>query len=88
VLGINTAKLAKQLHRVERVLGRIHDVDMAMEHLAHEGPRPPRALLEYLEQQRAHRLKKLHKVWRRLEDPVLERAVQREWASVHVTADA
>jgi CHAD domain-containing protein len=88
VLGINTARLAKQLRRVQRVLGRIHDVDMAMDHLAHEGPRPPRALLAYLEQQRAQGLKKLHKVWRRLEDPALERAIQREWASAHVAADA
>jgi CHAD domain-containing protein len=75
VLGINTARLAKQLHRVERVLGRIHDVDMAMEHLAHEGPRPPRLLVVYLEQQRAQGLKKLDKVWRRLEDPALKRSL-------------
>jgi CHAD domain-containing protein len=87
-LGINTARLAKQLHRVERVLGRIHDVDMAMEHLAHEGPRSPRPLVAYLEQQRAHRLKKLRKIWQRLEDPALERAVHREWASAHVAPDA
>ena len=34
--------LRSKLHRVERVLGRIHDVDMAMEHLtAYEGAAPP-----------------------------------------------
>src|ERR1019366_8392855 len=36
VLGASTAKLAKRLHQVERVLGRIHDADMGMEHLTRE----------------------------------------------------
>jgi CHAD domain-containing protein len=81
VLGAATAKLAKRLHQVERVLGGIHDVDMGMEHLAHEGPLPPRALVADLEQQREQNLSKLDKVWRRLTDPALRDRVQQELAT-------
>jgi len=66
VLGANTAKLAKRLHRIERVLGRIHDVDIGMEQLAQKGPPSPRALVAYLHQQRGQNLRKLDNVWRRL----------------------
>jgi CHAD domain-containing protein len=78
VLGVNTAKLTKRLRQTEQVLGRIHDVDMATEHLAHEGPTPPRAVALYLEQERAECLKKLDRTWRRLADPVLQKQVQQE----------
>jgi len=81
VLGASTAKLAKRLHQVERVLGSIHDVDMGMEHLTREGPLPPRALAEHLAQQREQNLKKLDRVWRRLADPALQDRVQQELAT-------
>jgi triphosphatase len=78
VLGANTTKLTKRLRQTEQVLGRIHDLDMATEHLAHEGPTPPRALALYLVRQRAECLKKLDKIWCRLADPVLRKRIQRE----------
>ena len=76
VLGTNTTKLAKRLRQIEQVLGRIHDLDMATEHLTHEGPTPPRALALYLVQQRAECLKKLDRIWHRLADPVLQKQVR------------
>ena len=78
VLGVNTAKLTKRLRQTERVLGRIHDLDMATGHLAHEGPTPPRALALYLEQERTENLEKLNQTWRRLADPILQKHVQQE----------
>jgi CHAD domain-containing protein len=81
VLGDSTAKLAKRLHQVERVLGRIHDVDMGMEHLTREGPLPPRALADHLTRQREQSLRELDKVWRRVADPVLRDRVKEELAA-------
>jgi CHAD domain-containing protein len=65
VLGPDTVKLAKRMHAVERVLGRIHDIDLGMEHLTREGPLPPRAIAMYLQQQRERNLSALDKEWRR-----------------------
>ncbi|HVM62558.1 MAG TPA: CHAD domain-containing protein [Verrucomicrobiae bacterium] len=65
MLGPDTVKLAKRLHGVERVLGRIHDIDLGMEHLTREGPLPPRAIAVYLQQQREQCLAALQKEWRR-----------------------
>ena len=87
MLGDNTAKLAKRLHQLERVLGRIHDVDMGMEHLTREGPLPPRALVVHLAQQRERSLRDLDKVWRRLADPALQDRVQQELASAQKSRD-
>lgn len=81
-LGVATAKLAKRLHKVERVLGWIHDVTMGMEHLTHEGPPPPRAIAVHLEQQSEQSRRKLDKAWRRLTEPALQKRVQRELASM------
>jgi CHAD domain-containing protein len=81
VLGASTPKLTKRLHQVERVLGRIHDVDMGMVHLMREGPLPPRAIAMHLEQQREQNLRKLDKVWRRLTDPALQGQVKLELAA-------
>jgi len=88
VLGINVAELTTRLRRVEHVLGRIHDLDMAVEHLAHEGPTPPRALALYVEQQRAENLDKLDKTWRRLADPALQKRVQYELDTACGMADS
>jgi CHAD domain-containing protein len=78
VLGSNTAELTKRLRQVEHVLGRIHDLDMASEHLAHEGPTPPRALAGYIEKERAQNLEMLAKAWPRLANPALQKRVQEE----------
>lgn len=67
VLGPDTVRLAKRLHGVERVLGRIHDIDLGMDHLTREGPLPPRAIAVCLEQQRERNLSALKKEWRRFE---------------------
>jgi exopolyphosphatase/guanosine-5'-triphosphate,3'-diphosphate pyrophosphatase len=67
LLGPKTVRLAKRLHGVERVLGRIHDIDLGMEQLTREGPVPPRAIAVYLEQQRELNLAALAKEWRRFE---------------------
>ncbi|HUI08313.1 MAG TPA: CHAD domain-containing protein [Verrucomicrobiae bacterium] len=83
VLGVGTAKLTKRLRQTEQILGRIHDLDMATEHLAHEGPTPPRALALYLEQERAENLGKLEKTWRRLADPLLQKRVEQELDAAH-----
>jgi CHAD domain-containing protein len=65
VLGPDTVKLAKRMQDVERVLGRIHDIDLGMEHLTREGPLPPRAIAVYLQRQRERNLAALDKEWRR-----------------------
>jgi len=67
VLGPDTVKLAKRMHAVERVLGKIHDIDLGMEHLTREGPLPPRAIGVYLQRQRERNLAVLEKEWRRFE---------------------
>jgi CHAD domain-containing protein len=87
VLGAATAKLAKRLHQVERVLGRVHDVDMGMVHLTREGPLPPRALADHLAQEREQNLGKLDKVWRRLVDPALQARVKQELAAAQRPRD-
>ena len=87
VLGASTPKLTKRLHQVERVLGRIHDVDMGMVHLTREGPLPPRAITVHLEQQREQNLRKLDKVWRRLTDPALQACVKQELAAAQQSHD-
>jgi CHAD domain-containing protein len=81
VLGADTAKLVKRMRRVERMVARIHDLDMGMQHLAHEGPLPPRALAIYLQQQREQNLGKLDKVWRRFAATPLQQRVHHELAS-------
>jgi CHAD domain-containing protein len=88
VLGTNTAKLTKRLRQIEQVLGRSHDLDMAMEHLAHEGPTPPRVLARYLEQQRAECLEKLDKIWRQLVDPVLQKQLRHELDAARCAEDS
>jgi CHAD domain-containing protein len=88
LLGIHTAELTKRLRQTEQVLGRIHDLDMALERLAHEGPTPPRALTLYLNKERGENLKKLGKVWRRLANPVLQKRVQRELDAARGPADS
>jgi len=65
VLGPDTVRLARRLHGIERVLGKIHDIDLGMEHLSREGPLPPRAIAVYLQQQRERNLSALDKEWRR-----------------------
>ncbi len=67
VLGPDTVKLAKRLRGVERVLARIHDIDLGMEHLTRQGPLPPRAIAVYLAQQRERNLAALEEEWRRFE---------------------
>ena len=88
VLGADTARLVKRLRRVERVVARIHDVDMGMQHLAHEGPLPPRALAIYLRQQREQNLEKLDKVWRRFADTPLQQRVHHELAAMRTETNA
>jgi len=78
VLGSHTAKLAKRLRKVERVLGRVHDVDVALQQLKRGGPVPPRAIVIYLEQQRQQNLGKLNKIWHRLATTMLQAHVDRE----------
>jgi len=88
VLGPDTARLAKRLRRVERVAAQIHDVDMAMQHLAHEGPLPPRALAIYLRQQREQNMEKLDKVWRRFAADPLHERVHHELAAMRDKSNA
>ena len=88
VLGANTAKLVKRMRRVERVLGRIHDVDMGLQHLARKGPPPPPALAAYLQQQREQSLGRLDKVWRRFADHALQQRVHHELAAARDESNA
>jgi CHAD domain-containing protein len=78
VLGASTAKLARRLRQVERVLGCIHDVDVALAQLQRGGPVPPRAIVVYLEQQRQQNLRKLNKAWHRLTTTMLRAHAHRE----------
>jgi len=65
VLGADTVRLAKRLHRVERVLGRIHDIDLGMELLTRGGPLPPPAIAGFLQRLRDRNFRELNKQWRR-----------------------
>ncbi len=65
-LGPATEKLTRRVHATERALGRIHDVDTGLERVRHEGPVPPRALVENLQARRREQLQKLDAAWARL----------------------
>ena len=88
VLGADTARLVRRLRRVERVVALIHDLDMGMQHLAHEGPLPPRALAIYLQQQREQNLEKLDKMWRRFAAAPLHERVHHELAAMRDESNA
>jgi CHAD domain-containing protein len=73
-LGPSFDKLTRRIHAVERVLGKIRDMDAAMTLILREGPPSPRMLLRYLAQRRYDHLAKVDKEWRRLRQFMLKHA--------------
>ncbi len=76
VLGPPVDKLTRRIHAVERSLGKIHDIDVGLARIAHEGPSPPRRLAEHLGERRTAFQARLKKDWRRLEQFAGQRAVR------------
>jgi CHAD domain-containing protein len=66
VLGRPDAILTQHLREVERPLGRVHDIDMALERIRRQRPLPPAPLLVLLGQRRRRHLKQLNRAWRQL----------------------
>jgi CHAD domain-containing protein len=65
-LGEATAKLTRRLKQTEQALGRMHDIDTTLDHMQHEGPPPPRALVSSLQSERIKCRLNIHRAWRRL----------------------
>jgi CHAD domain-containing protein len=68
VIGPSARKLTRRLKQAEQALGRIHDLDVALELLGRDGPVPPRALVAALKAERREQRHVVDKTWRRLED--------------------
>jgi CHAD domain-containing protein len=73
VLGQCAARLTQRLREVERPLGRIHDIDMALARIRRQQPVPPRSLLAFLDKRRQKQLDSLGRSWHGL-----ARAMRRE----------
>lgn len=70
-------KLMRRVQAVERMLGRIRDVDLELARVRREGPAPPRVLLERLKRRRRRSRAGLSRAWRELEKPRFLRALRR-----------
>ena len=79
VLGPPAATVVKRVHAVERALGRIRDVDLALSRIQHEGPTPPRLLVGQLIARRRNTEMELAEAWRRLEKPKFLRNLRRQF---------
>jgi CHAD domain-containing protein len=71
LLGRPLGKLTKRIHQAEQALGRIHDTEMAMQHLHRSGPTAPRLLRLMLQRRREAERKQLLTAWRRLDEKKL-----------------
>ncbi len=78
VLGPPAGAVVKRVHAVERALGRIRDVDLALSRIQLEGPTPPRLLVGQLVGRRRATEMELSEAWRRLEKPKFLRALRRQ----------
>jgi len=58
--------LKKNGGQAEQALGRMHDIDTTLDHMQHEGPPPPRALVSSLQSERIKCRLNIHRAWRRL----------------------
>jgi CHAD domain-containing protein len=65
-LGKPTEKLTRRLKQMEQALGRIHDIDVALDHLHRDGPPPPRVLMSSLKSERLKHRHDIDRAWRRL----------------------
>ena len=65
VLGHPIPRLTRLLHRTERALADIHDIDIGLDQLRHRGPAPPRQLVTQLHNDRRKHLGALAKGWQR-----------------------
>ena len=63
VLGPMSDDLARRFKRLADPLGRIHDVDVALERIAQSRVPPPRQLLKILRRRRTASWKKFRKAW-------------------------
>jgi CHAD domain-containing protein len=66
VLGRDVAKLTNRLRELERPLGRIHDIDAALERIRRQRPVAPAPLLALLEQRRQKHLRQLSRAGKKL----------------------
>ena len=80
-LAAPAGELMKRVQSVERMLGRIRDVDLALARIQREGPAPPRLLVGKLERRRLRGRLGLSRAWRRLEKRRFLRVLRRKSAS-------
>jgi CHAD domain-containing protein len=80
-LAAPAGELMKRVQAVERMLGRMRDVDLAIARIQLEGPAPPRLLVGKLERRRLHNRIDLRRAWRRLEKRRFRRLMRRPPAS-------
>ena len=69
LLPARAAPLLRRLHRVERQLGGVHDIDAALARLAAAGDAPPRGLAKRLSKERRDALRKFRRRWARSDLP-------------------
>lgn len=79
VLGPPADVVIKRVHAVERALGRIRDVDLALSRIQREGPTPPRLLIGELVARRLATEVELADAWRRLAKPKFLRHLRRQF---------
>jgi CHAD domain-containing protein len=65
VLGRPIAKLTRLIHKTERVLAEIHDIDAGLDQFRRRGPAPPRRLVDQLMRLRQKHLRALKPAWKR-----------------------
>jgi CHAD domain-containing protein len=65
VWGEPLIRFTQRVHAVEQALAKIHDIDVGLQRLPHDGPTPPRALANLLRQQRQAQAQKLEAAWKR-----------------------
>ncbi len=66
VLDEPLIRLRRRIRKTEQTLARIHDLDMALDHLRAQGI-TPRALIRSLQQQRRQRMRDIEPAWKKLE---------------------
>lgn len=77
-LGLPVEKLSRRVRAVEKALGDMRDVDLALLRILDEGPTPPQLLVQKLERRRQTATASLKMAWRRLDDPQFLEKVRRE----------
>lgn len=60
-------RLTRRLRATEKLLGRVHDIHVALEQFVPVGPTPPRALVRWLRQEQTEVLNQVERAWERVD---------------------